>query len=145
MVGFTNPQSVDMEILFDPKPQAKAFLNVNSTFACGFGSNDQPCQDLRTTPLSQPIRKGCRTIVLFIHERCLDGISRVESESQVSLQEPGCFRMWRSANSTGTLHFRMTADGRKHFEDVDAESAKHTTFRLKASGNKPSTCRRVHS
>ena len=41
-----------MEILFDPKPQAKAFLNVNSTFACGFGSNDQPCQDLRTTPLS---------------------------------------------------------------------------------------------
>jgi len=41
-----------MESLFDPKPQAKAFLNVNRTFACGFGSNDQPCQDLQTRPLS---------------------------------------------------------------------------------------------
>jgi len=40
-----------MESLFDPKPQAKAFLNVNRTFACGFGSNDQPCQDLQTRPL----------------------------------------------------------------------------------------------
>jgi len=29
-----------MESLFDPKPQAKAFLNVNRTFACGFGAND---------------------------------------------------------------------------------------------------------
>ncbi|MFT5328841.1 MAG: hypothetical protein ACI8P0_006757 [Planctomycetaceae bacterium] len=42
-----------MESLFDPKPQAKAFLNVNRTFACGFGANDQPCQDLRTKLLSR--------------------------------------------------------------------------------------------
>jgi len=40
------------EGLFDPKPQAKAFLNVKSAFACGFGSNETPCQYFLDGPIS---------------------------------------------------------------------------------------------
>ena len=39
MATLINPFRGVIEESFDPKPQAKVFLNTINTFACGFGSN----------------------------------------------------------------------------------------------------------